>query len=228
MPEIHPLDRPVWRALRSGWASLAVGDEQALRIDADHGPFGAAANDSDPAQAALAALLVPPDGELWIVEREPIGAPPGTTVMREATLAQMIAQDIAAVPALADVLTLGEADGAAMRALALLTKPGPFHALTHRLGGFIGIRREGRLVAMAGERMQLDGFTEVSGVCTHPEYRGRGLAKALMAQVARTMLARGETPFLHAYADHAATIAMYERLGFRLRAEMRLMVVARA
>lgn len=226
MAENHPLDRPVWNALISGWAGLAVGDARAWRIDADHGPFAAAADDGDPAQAALTAL-VPDDGELWIVERTPILVPPGAKNMREAMLAQMIAPLIADIAPIPGVLKLGDADGAEMRALALLTKPGPFHTLTHRLGGFIGLRRDGRLVAMAGERMRLDGFTEVSGVCTHPDHRGRGYAKALMAQIARTMLARGETPFLHAYADHAATIAMYETLGFSIRAQMRLMIVAR-
>ena len=113
-----------------------------------------------------------------------------------------------------------------MRALALMTKPGPFLPLTHRLGRFVGIREEGRLIAMAGERMRVPGFAEVSGVCTHPEHRGRGHAKGLMQVVVRTMLQRGETPFLHAYAAHEATVALYETLGFRIRARMHMMVIA--
>src|SRR3546814_1013814 len=90
-----------------------------------------------------------------------------------------------------------------MRALALMTRPGPVLPLTHRLGRFIGIREQGRLIAMAGERMRMPGFAEVSGVCTHPDHRGRGHAKRLMRIVAKAMLERGETPFLHAYAAHA-------------------------
>ena len=89
-----------------------------------------------------------------------------------------------------------------MLALATLTRPGPFFARTHQLGAFIGVKQDGRLVAMAGERMQPTGFTEVSGVCTHPDPRGRGYAGGLMRQVAARILARGETPFLHAYADN--------------------------
>jgi predicted GNAT family acetyltransferase len=152
---------------------------------------------------------------------------PGTIVSRTATLAQMVAEAI--IPGTGDVdfVTLTDMDAPEMRTLAALTKPGPFASLTHRLGGFIGVKREGRLVAMAGERMRLDGFTEVSGVCTHPDHRGRGYAGALMRTVASRMLARGETPFLHSYADNATAIALYESLGFRTRAAINMAVLVR-
>jgi len=139
----------------------------------------------------------------------------------------MIADRITPAARAIDFLPLGEADAAEMRALARLTRPGPFAALTHRLGGFIGVRREGRLVAMAGERMRTGGFTEVSGVCTHPDHRGQGYAGALMRVVAARMLARGETPFLHTYADNRAAIGLYESLGFRLRAPLNMAVLVR-
>ena len=120
---------------------------------------------------------------------------------------------------------LDEADAPDMLALALLTRPGPFRARTHRLGRFIGVREEGRLIAMAGERMRMPGYAEVSGVCTHPDFRGRGLAGRLMRQVMQTMQARGETPFLHAYASHENTIALYRTLGFEVRAELPMRVL---
>jgi predicted GNAT family acetyltransferase len=82
------------------------------------------------------------------------------------------------------------------------------------------VKVDGRLAAMAGERMKPDGFTEVSGVCTHPDFRGRGYGGALMRHVAQRILDRGETPFLHAYASNRGAIAMYERLGFTLRREV--------
>ena len=222
---MHPLDRPVWNSLSSGWAALAQGDEQARRIDPRHGPFGAAPDESPESRAAIAAL-VPEADELWLVGPDARTPPPGVTVARTAMLAQMVAPSIS--PATApppDWVLLDESDAAEMLKLALLTKPGPFRSHTHRLGRFIGVRAEGRLIAMAGERMRLPGFTEVSGVCTHPDWRGRGLAGALMRIVAQAMLDRGETPFLHAYASHDRTIALYRSLGFEVRAELPMMVV---
>ena len=114
-----------------------------------------------------------------------------------------------------------------MLALATLTQPGPFFARTHRLGGFIGVKQDGVLVAMAGERMKVEGFTEVSGVCTQPDHRGNGYAGGLMQLVAQAILARGETPFLHVYADNAGAIALYQTLGFRFRAALTMTVLAR-
>ncbi len=224
---IHPLDRPVWNALATGWSHLAIGDARARRIDPDYGPFGAAADDGA-ARAAIAAL-VPKEGELWLVDHAPLPPPPGVAVLRTARLAQMVAADLPSLdPPAQDVAVLTDADAPEMQALASMTRPGPFHLLTHRLGRFIGIRREGRLVAMAGERMRLPGYAEVSGVCTHPDHRGEGHAKRLMHLVAQAMLARGERPFLHAYADHEATIALYERLGFTVRAQLHLTVLGPA
>ena len=110
-----------------------------------------------------------------------------------------------------------EADAPEMLALATLTKPGPFFDKTHRLGDFIGVKRDGRLIAMAGERMKPAGFTEVSGVCTHPDFRGQGLAGGLMRIVTERILARGEQALLHAYADNTGAIALYETLGFSIR-----------
>lgn len=220
----HLLHRPIWNALTSSWSPLAQGNEHALRIDPRYGPFAAAADGSAAAQAALAAL-VPEQGEAWIVESDPLTPPPGTRLVREAMLVQMVAEKIVGESPPFEPVLLTEEDAAEMRALALMTKPGPFLPLTHRLGRFIGIREQGRLVAMAGERMRMPGFAEVSGVCTHPDHRGRGHARALMLIVAAAMLERGETPFLHAYAAHEATVALYQRLGFRVRARMHMMVI---
>ncbi len=101
-----------------------------------------------------------------------------------------------------------------MLALAAATEPGPFATRTHELGRFIGVRVDGNLVAMAGERFVLPGMTEVSAVCTDPAYRGRGWAAALTAEVARGIIARGETPFLHVVESNTTARAVYERIGF--------------
>jgi predicted GNAT family acetyltransferase len=112
--------------------------------------------------------------------------------------------------------------------LARLTQPGPFFGRTHRLGDFVGVKTAaGRLAALAGERMRLPGFTEVSGVCTHPDHRGHGYAAALTSLVAGRIEARGETPFLHVFAHNTGAIRIYEALGYRIRCEMKLTLLGR-
>jgi predicted GNAT family acetyltransferase len=229
----HPLDRPVWSALTGRLAPLAircdVDGAAAVRLDPDIGVFLAAADGSAGSRAALTDLARRyPGAGLVEPEGEPISAIlPDAPVVSRAPCVQMTAA--ALTPGgddIPDVLTLAEADADEMLALATLTRPGPFRRETLRLGGFIGVRREGRLIAMAGERMKVDGFTELSGVCTHPDFRGQGLAGALSRLVVSRILARGERAFLHAYAEHAATVAFYESLGFRVRARMTYTVLA--
>jgi predicted GNAT family acetyltransferase len=115
-----------------------------------------------------------------------------------------------------------------MQELVRLTNPGPFGPRTIELGRFVGIRRDGRLVAMAGERLKPEGHTEITGVCTHPDHRGRGYSQALVADAARHILGRGDTPFLHVYSTNRGAITLYEKLGFRLRRTLRVTVLSRA
>ena len=119
---------------------------------------------------------------------------------------------------------LTPADVPAMVELAELTEPGPFRARTSELGEFFGIFDGGRLLSMAGQRLRLPGFIEVSAVCTHPDARGRGFARMAMAQVMADILGRGATPFLHAFADNPA-IRVYEALGFTRRRSLHLAVL---
>jgi len=219
---MHPLDRPVWAALSGRQRQFAIGDGRALRLDPEIGLFAAAAE----GEADSLAALVPEGAVIGLVETELPSLPVTLRIVKQAPCVQMVAERLAPPPDLA-FEALGDDDAPDMLELATLTEPGPFFARTHQLGAFIGIRREGRLVAMAGERMKPPGFTEVSGVCTRPGWRGRGYAAGLMATVAARIAARGDTPFLHAYADHAATIALYERLGFRVRTRVVYALVAR-
>ena len=228
MTEAHPLDRPVWNALASRQQGLAVGDARAVRFAPDYGLFAAAADRSADSLAALAALI-PEGGGLARVEAEDWGAVPGTAGVSH-TLVQMTAETLTAAgaPGFA-IVELGEAEAGEMLALATLTEPGPFFGRTHQLGDFVGVKDSaGRLIAMAGERMKPRGFTEVSGVCTHPDHRGRGYAGALMRVVAARILARGETPFLHAYAHNTGAIGLYRSLGFSVRREMIMTMLTRA
>ena len=229
MSEYAPLDRPVWNMLTGPQAGLAQGSAAAVRIDPGYGPFAAAFDQSDTAQAALAALLRGPDDAIGLVEPEAWPAPPGTRIVSTWQLVQMIAEAPAALkPADPECLPLGEADAAEMNALALGTEPGPWGALTWRYGQFYGIRRDGQLAAMAGERMRpAPGYAEVSAVCTWPEYRGQGLASTLIRRVMAGFTARGDVPFLHSHAANTGAIGLYESLGFRVRRAMVLTVLAR-
>jgi len=215
----HPLDRPVWSALTSRQSALAIGDARALRFDPAFALFAAATDDSPESTEALGRLNISPNG-MGLVEAGDMPLPPGAVVRAGAACVQMVAASLNGGGQAVAFEPLGEADAAEMLALATLTVPGPFFERTHRLGDFIGVRQDGRLVAMAGERMKPDGFTEVSGVCTHPDHRGRGYAGALMRVVTARILERGEQAFLHAYAANTATIALYETLGFRVRTKI--------
>jgi predicted GNAT family acetyltransferase len=127
-----------------------------------------------------------------------------------------------------EIGTLGAADAPAMMELTKLTRPGPFTPRTHELGTFLGIRIDGRLVAMAGERMKPANYTEMTAVCVHPDYRGRGYAQMLLGAVSRQISARGEIPFLHVFSDNAGAIALYRRQGMEIRRRIWVTVLARA
>ena len=222
----HPLDRPIWSALTTRQADIAgrVGD--AVRLKPDYGVFAAAADASAGARMALVDLPYGPEG-LWCLEKDPVEPPPGLVVHHSAPCVQMTADHVVAPQPPFEVVKLTDADAPEMLALARMTEPGPFFDHTNRMGDFIGVRAKDLLIAMAGERLKPDGYTEVSGVCTHPDFRGRGYAGGLMRIVAARILARGEVPFLHSYAENAGAIALYETLGFRLRSPMTLTVLTR-
>jgi ribosomal protein S18 acetylase RimI-like enzyme len=219
------LDRPIWSALTSKHRSLALGGERARRYPADIAPFAAVADVSPDAVSDLRALAA--DGPVALQTLTSVDALDGFAVKSRLVLRQMIA--LGAAPDVPDVspVLLGEGDVPAMLDLTALTKPGPFFPRTHQLGRYIGIRDGGRLAAMAGERMRLDGHTEISAVCVHPDYRGKGYAQLLMKSLMRTISERGETPFLHVFEGNLGAIALYERLGFAIRTTLHLAILQR-
>jgi ribosomal protein S18 acetylase RimI-like enzyme len=223
-----PLDRPIWHALADRQQNFAIGTGKARRFRPDVSPFIACADDGPEALGAVVGLLDAGETVLFL-QRGAVPLPPGTRRIEGGKGVQMVAWDYAACPPPPGIVALGEADAGEMLALATLTQPGPFRTRTHELSQFWGIKNAaGRLVAMAGERLKLPGMSELSGVCTHPDARGQGLAALLSRHVASEIVRRGEVPFLHAYANNAAAIALYEWLGFRLNGEVEALVVERA
>lgn len=224
---MHPLDRPVWASLTTHHAALSEGNTLARRFLPDVNLFISSRDETAEAVSAMRELVQP--GQLaFIAQVAEIITPPGFVELKRALAVQMVRTTRSDVgkPA-ADIVTLTDADAPQMLALATLTEPGPFLTRTHIMGHFRGVRIDGRLAAMAGERMRFPGYTEVSGVCTHPDFRGRGLARRLSAAVVAAIEARGDQAFLHAWKSNHAAITLYETLGFQHRTDVNIALLKR-
>ncbi|CAM5321077.1 MULTISPECIES: GNAT family N-acetyltransferase [Streptomyces] len=215
----HPLDNPAYAALAGPHARFAEGRGRVLRYETDVSPWLGLPVEPDAADWADLAALVGPGAEValpgvratlpesWEITFDV----PGVQLVDESLDAR---HDEEAVP-------LGAADVPEMLALVERTRPGPFLPRTVELGTYLGIRREGRLIAMAGERLRPPGWTEISAVCTDEAFRGQGLGTRLIRAVAAGIRERGETPFLHTAAANTGAIRLYESLGFRIRRDAR-------
>jgi len=224
------LDNPIWSALTTEHAALALGGNKARRYPEEIGPLSGMPEQTNEGYDALAALVSAGDIAVLFL-CEPPRVPAGWTLVRGGELVQMVALQPKMVPCAArdgvEVRELAAGDAPAMVELAKLTEPGPFRLRTMELGTFFGIFDAGRLLAMAGKRTQVPGFVEVSGVCTHPDARGRGYARLLMSWVMEEIVGEGKTPFLHAFGDNYGAIRVYEALGFQLRRTFELAAVKR-
>ncbi|HET9159327.1 MAG TPA: GNAT family N-acetyltransferase [Caulobacteraceae bacterium] len=225
---VHPLDFPAWSALNGRHAGFALGGDSARRYDPTVNVFAGVAGRDAESFAALSALVAE-HGDVAMLEADEPPLPPGLKFASIDLGVQMVeARPSEGPPPTLEAVPLTDADAAAMLALAHLTQPGPFFKRTHKLGDFFGVKVDGRLAAMAGERMKPQGYTEVSGVCVHPDFRGRGYAAGLTRIVAGRIRARGEVPFLHAYAHNKPAITLYEALGWELRREVLMMRLTKA
>ena len=219
----HPLDRVVWNALTSEQSRLALGNDRVLRYPADIAPFAAMA-DTEPASFNALRGLIAETGPVALVTPGAVPLPGGFSVIRSETLQQMVWRDPEPASAWEHV-RLGRSDVPDMLALIAATQPGPFAQRTIELGNYLGVRKQGRLAAMSGERMRLEGYTEISAVCVDPAFRGQGHAAGLMSLLISAIHARGETPFLHVLASNHGAIALYRNLGFVPRSQMHLTVL---
>lgn len=220
----HPLDDVVWNALISKQRRFALGDGRALRFPAAVAPFAAMA-DGGPASFDALRGLIQAHGSAALVTPLDLAVPGGFSVARHERMLQMVWQGDTAAPVAHEFVRLDADDVPEMLALIALAQPGPFGRRTVELGDYIGVRRQGRLAAMSGERMSLDGYTEISAVCVDPAFRGQGYAGDLMKQLIGSIRARDETPFLHVLASNHGAITLYRRLGFIERRSMVLTVL---
>ncbi|MBT8459458.1 MAG: GNAT family N-acetyltransferase [Boseongicola sp.] len=221
----HPLDDPIWSSLSTEHAHFCEGNDLVRRYYADIGPLAATRDSGD---ACLEALRqsIETSGPVILTRRSGLKAPSGVHLMWDRPLVQMLfSGEVTPLDKSLKIEPLGGGDAEEMIALARLTKPGPFEARTHALGQFWGVKLGGRVIAMAGERMRQAGFSEISAVCTHPDHTGKGLGRALTTHMCRVIVARGEAPYLHAFEDNHSAIRLYEKLGFRLRAKLRVMAL---
>lgn len=221
----HPLDSVVWSSLTGPHAYFALGNAGARRYPPDVSPFAALDPalgyhpDRDGERWAALADLVSPGGTATLSGPPALIArmPAGWKIGLRLPGVQMIAAEALISGPDPEAVVLGDSDVPEMLDLVRRTEPGPFAARTHTTGTYLGIRRNGALIAMAGERMHPPGHTEISAVCTDPAFRGQGLAARLIRAVAHGIRGRDETPFLHAAQSNTAAIGLYQSIGFVVR-----------
>jgi predicted GNAT family acetyltransferase len=226
---MHALDNVIWHALTTRQAHFAECVDRARRFDREVTSLTAFEEPSPRGYAALADLVGAGGTAALFLdsEYEPrsgwelVGGAPLLEMVCENGLARLDPSDSS------QIVTLGVLNAPEMVELAHLTKPGPFGLRTHELGTYLGIRREAKLVAMAGERLKVPGYTEVSAVCTHPEHTGKSYARVLMTEIMRGVRERGEVPMLHVRQDNRRAIELYERLGFKTRTVVHYAVLLR-
>lgn len=218
------LDNPIWFALMTKHESLALSVGDARRYPPAVSPFAGLRESTAAAFSDLSALVNPGE-RVALFTTAPPDVPPSWRVERSRWIEQMTCKGLSACQTI-QAIPLSSGDVPEMLALTAATEPGPFLSRTIELGRYFGIRSDdGRLAAMAGERLQMSGFTEISAVCTHPEFRGRGYAKALVTMLATKIMNEGKMPFLHVNPDNDAK-ALYEKIGFQVRTRIRLTVIS--
>ena len=214
------LKNPVYYALATGDRLLAEGDAHVKYFPAEVSPFAGFEEGLTDGFERLHALL-PAGRSILFARPEPLTQVPGGWLIKHHIPGlQFIHRQLQSYRPQAEIRTLHQAHILEMIALTRLTRPGPFGTRTIEFGSYGGIFEKGKIAAMAGERLHIENFSEISAVCTHPEYLGKGYATDLLQYLIQHLLSKGKTPFLHVRADNERAIAVYQRLGF---AKSRLM-----
>jgi ribosomal protein S18 acetylase RimI-like enzyme len=224
-----PLNNPIWQSLITTHAHFAEIHGKARKFPHEVSVLSGLPEPTPENYDSLAAMMRPGERVGMFLE-DPPDPPAPWAIDRTCPLLQMLCEKRSAFPNAPpamhpEFIRLTEADVPETLALTKLTNPGPFGARTHELGDYFGIRIAGTLAAMAGERLRLPGYTEVSAVCTHPDHLGHGYASAVMGVVMDNICSRGELPILHVLPENTRAIQVYERLGFTKRAMLHLAVL---
>lgn len=210
------LDRPAWSSLTGAHAEFAEGNDLVKRYRSDVSPFSGVASWEDPDVWDALIDVFGRGSEVFVSHADP-ELPEGWTHLSRGHGLQLIASDRLEGAPCDEAVELGADDVDEMLEIVGRNQPGPFLPSTYQLGRYVGIRRDGRLVAMAGERLHPDGWTEISAVSVDADFRRQGLASALTLDVAHAIRSRGDRPFLHASETNTGAVAAYEKLGFTLR-----------
>jgi ribosomal protein S18 acetylase RimI-like enzyme len=222
---LNLLDNPIWHALNSHHRHLAVWGDTSVRYQFDVA-MAAAMPENNLQGFDDLKNLVEIDAAIALVGDSLPEALTGWQVLQVSRVPQLVCEDLNA-SAQIDAIELTVADVPEMLGLVELTQPGPFLPRTIEMGQYLGLRHQGKLVAMAGQRLHLTGFCEISAVCTHPDYRGRGYGGALTTILGKSILARQEIPFLHVLSTNENALSLYTKLGFRQRKEITLTLLKR-
>ena len=221
------LDNPFWSSLRTRHRAIALGGEDVVRYPADFAPFLGIADADAPLDAALDALVATGES-VYLLGVAPRQVPQGWRLEFLGDLAQMVRTEPLDVPDGPAAVALDASHRADVLALTALVYPHYFRARTMEMGRYFGIYEDGRLAAMIGERLGTGACTEMSAICTHPDFSGRGFARRLTALLGNDTLARGRTPFLHVSPANTRAKALYERIGYRLRRDIPFWSLQRA
>lgn len=217
------LTNPAWSSLAGPHAGLAestaVGGDLARRYPVDVSPYHAVRSWDEPGVWDALRALAGPGADLFFSGAvAPPDPPAGWERLWTGAGNQLVLADADRAEPFPEAVVLGQTDVAEMLDLVRRTEPGPFLPRTIRMGRYVGVRRDGRLVAMAGERLHAAGWTEISAVCTDPDHRGHGLASRLVLDVAHAIQGRGDRAFLHTAPDNHTAVRVYQGIGFQMHA----------
>ncbi len=215
LPEVH-FANPVWHALQTKHRRFALSAGDAVRYPSDVAPFGAVAAPTAVAMRQLRSLLVPGES-VWLVGERYPAVPELVFEERMECLQMALPENIMPEPPSHEIARLSDANAAEMVALTDIAFPGFFRRRTCEMGSYYGVRSGGELIGMGGERLMLDGYPEISGVCTHPAHRGKGIAASIIWQIVRDHRRDGLVSWLHVGAANHHAIELYLRMGFRKR-----------